>query len=1260
MTEQQSQQAPEGGSSEQAVKPPLRRRWWFWALVLLGLLLILPLVLITVILLALRSETGTAWVIDQVPGLEAEAGRGSLLGQWQAEELDWQGYGVTLRIDDPVIAWSPSCLLRKTVCLDTLKVTDVSVDVQPAADPGPARTTALDLPEINLPVAVAINDVDLGALTVNGTKIWDQLTLAAGGSGAAMTLEQARYQRDDIVVTAEGRVELRGDWPLDVDLGVQLPPPSGDNWALDLNLGGSVRDVRLTGTSRGYLDAEFSGTAQPLDPSLPAELGLQSRQFLPYHTLPETLTLQDWALSLQGSLAKGFRTRINALLPGTTGDISASAKGLVTTQAVEELKLRLSGPAAGGGDGTGHLEMNGQASWDEELSAQAEVDMQRFPWYSLIPDLSAPPVVIQQLQGSASYRNESYSADLKADVTGPQGDASLDALLEGDLESVRITQLDISTGAGSLTGDGKLAFAGPLAWQGQFQLEQFNPGYWVPMLEASLNGQVSTEGRLVSGAPDMTLDWDLQGRWQKEAAAARGALAGDGQNWVLEDLLITVADNRVEGSGRYGEELQANLSARLPQPERLLPGLEGRLSAELELSGTVEDPTGTASLQAQGLAWQDAVAVDEADLRADLTSGGVLSSELEVLGLNAGGQVLQRIDANLNGTRGQHELSVQASHADATVALTLAGGLESGDSLWQGALNRGDIEIPGPGQTWQLEGPASLTVSQSREVTLGQHCWRWNDSSICAEDQQLWPNTRLALRMRDFPAQALEPLFPETFRWDAQLNATLDLALTDTGPEGELRLDAGRGGFEFLVLDEWERLEHRRMELGLELEPRQADLTVVMAGPKLGRFNANISVDPMSEGRSIDGRFSLDSLDLSLAQALSGLEKVNGTINGQGRLSGPLMNPEVYGELALTEGSFFDPDLPLPMEDAVLVLEFQGRSADISGRWKSNDRSSGQLDGSLDWTQTPELAMNITGERLPVTYEPYARVELEPDLDIRFRSGELSISGEVAVPRGDIEIPEIPESAVTVSEDEVIVGVEREEPTIRNMPMDVTVIVGEDQVTFEAFGITGDLEGTLRISDNMETRGALQLVDGNYEKFGVELELRRARVQFVGPLTEPYLDIEAIRTVDTVVAGIRISGPASAPETEVFSEPPMPQADVLSYLVLGRPPRGGQAEDGQLSQAAISLGLTQVSGITRGIGNELGIQDLTLETEGSGDEASVVASGYITEDLSLRYGVGIFEPITTVALRYDLGRYFYLEAASGLAASLDIFYTRDF
>jgi translocation and assembly module TamB len=193
----------------------------------------------------------------------------------------------------------------------------------------------------------------------------------------------------------------------------------------------------------------------------------------------------------------------------------------------------------------------------------------------------------------------------------------------------------------------------------------------------------------------------------------------------------------------------------------------------------------------------------------------------------------------------------------------------------------------------------------------------------------------------------------------------------------------------------------------------------------------------------------------------------------------------------------------------------------------------------------------------------------------------------------------------------------------------------------------------------MDTRGSLQLNNGRFEAYGQDLTLRKARLLFVGNLSQPYLELEATRTVGSVVAGLRLTGPVQSPETEVFSSPEMPQTDALSYLILGRAPQSRQ-DDGQMSRAALSLGLNQANKITGALGAEFGIRDLTLEAEGSGDQTAVVASGYLTDELSIRYGVGIFEPVTTVALRYDLGRYFYLEAASGLAASLDIFYTRDF
>ena len=1255
MTEAQSRntQAPDA-------EPETRksRHWWFWPLVIVLVLLLVPLLLVVAVLLALRSETGTAWVIEQVPGLRTEAAEGSMLGQWRADGLVWQGYGVGVQVSEPEIDWSPSCLLELTVCLDTLKAASIAVTVQENPDQADQPRGDIQLPSVNLPLGVNIREVRLGALTVNDNLVWNRVELDSRASGATLNIDHLLYERGDILVTANGRAEMRRDWPLNLSVNVTLPPPSGDDWQIALDLSGSARDLRVAGASSGYLDARLEGELDPLDVDLPATLKLQSPEFWPHSAVPETLTLDQWRLELDGSLARGFDTRTRAMLPASTGPVEASVQGLVTLQGASGVEVTMIARDREG-NSDGRFGANGKVSWRDGIDASADITLEEFPWYGLIPGLEPPPVVLKRLDGQVQYGNGRYQAALDASVAGPLGEAELTSRLIGDLQSVSLSQLDMTTGAGALSGQAELVFSGPLSWEAQFELDRFNPGFWVPQLEARLNGTAATRGQLREGAlPELFADLDLSGQWRQQPAQAKGTLSTQGRDWVVQNFNLSVGDNRLEGSGRYGESLAGDLRFDLAAPQQLLAGLGGEAAGRLRLAGSPEAPEAELSLTAGNLAWQDQFLVTEAQLEAGLDSDGVLDLDLSGTELRLAGQELDKVVASLGGTRERHTLALQVDHPEASVELEFAGGLGEKLPDWRGQLTRGRISVPEPGQIWQLDTRADLTYVAGA-LELGSHCWRWQQSSVCAADQRLWPDSRIAYEVRGFPASALAPLFPETFRWQSTIDADIAVTLTDAGPDGTIRIDAGAGEFGVLVLDDWQPITHDQLVVEANLKPDEANVSLDFSGPELGQFDLDLAVDPLASDRTVDGEFRLQALNLAFLSAFTGIEDIQGRVNGSGRLSGPLMKPDVTGELVLSEGRVFDPGLPLPLEELLVVLEFRGQSADISGRWKSNDRSKGEVSGSLEWAQSPQVAINLKGERLPVTLEPYARLEVAPDLDIAFKSGELSVSGRVEVPRGEIEVQSVPPSAVSVSEDEVIVGVEREEPAIRSMLMDVTVVVGEDEVSFAAFGVTGNLEGTLRIGNNMDTRGALQLVNGRYEAFGQELDLRRARILFVGALTRPYLDIEAVREVDTVVAGIRLSGPVDEPETEVFSEPSMPQSDALSYVILGRPPRG-QGDEGQMSRAALSLGLTQASKITQGIGNELGIRNLTLEAEGSGEQASVVASGYITDELSLRYGVGIFEPITTVALRYDLGRYFYLEAASGLAASLDIFYTRNF
>jgi translocation and assembly module TamB len=395
------------------------------------------------------------------------------------------------------------------------------------------------------------------------------------------------------------------------------------------------------------------------------------------------------------------------------------------------------------------------------------------------------------------------------------------------------------------------------------------------------------------------------------------------------------------------------------------------------------------------------------------------------------------------------------------------------------------------------------------------------------------------------------------------------------------------------------------------------------------------------------------------------VETLNGKLNGNGRISGGLLAPQINGNVNLIGGEVSGPELPVSLEGLNVQALIAGESVQLNGGWRSGKAGQGSLKGQIDWGQALAVDLSLQGSQLPVTVEPYATLEVAPDLKITLKDDKLAIAGKVKIPRGDITVRELPPSTVKVSDDTIIVGSQTEEgkPAMA-MAMDIDVAVGEDQLNFSGFGLTAKVQGHVHIGDNMDTRGELWLNDGRYRAYGQRLNVRRARLLFAGPLDQPFLDIEAVRVTTepsrTVTAGIRLSGSAEQPTTQIFSEPAMAQEDALSYLVLGRSRTTTGEDNNMLAEAALGLGLMGSAGVTSDIATKLGIQDFDLDTQGSGNNTAVVASGKITEKLSLRYGVGVFEPASTIALRYLLSKKVYLEVASGVASSLDIFYKRDF
>ncbi len=1198
----------------------------------------------------LGTQAGSRWALARVPGLSVENFQGRLGGQWRADHLLWEQGSSRVELQAPTFAWSPACLLRMTLCIDRLEVEQVSLQFPPSGDDS---SGPIQLPDLKLPVALQLGDVRVGRLLFNGSEELKGLQLAAHWTAAGMQIDAVHLQRDDLVLDLSGLLQPSGDWPLTASGNLSLPyAPGGAPWTVALKVDGDLlKTLKLDADSSGYLPAKLSGELQPLAENLPAQLHITADGFKPSADLPDTLQLNQLDLTAKGDLSRGYQLQGKAVLPAEKGPVDLLLQGQVDAKGAQIAGLEINA-----GDKQ-NLKLSANLDWQQGFSADAKIAWLDFPWHRLYPLIDEPQVTLRTFNGEVAYKDGNYLGNLTADLDGPAGPFSVVTPFSGDLTQVFLPELKLSAGQGKAEGHLNLQFADGIAWDTALDLSALNPAYWVAELPGTLAGPLRSKGEFKNEQLKLNADLDLKGRLRGQTAVLAAKADGAGEQWTLANLDLRLGDNRIQGSGSLQQRLAGHIDIKLARLAQLWPQLRGQINGRLDVAGTLKAPQGKLGLKGQQLAFADN-RLQALSLDATLDSAQRAKIDLKGSGIQSGDTQVGTLTASAQGDIRQQKVQLDLAGPLVKLALALDGTLDKGN--WRGRLASGDVQAGG--QDWRLQAPAKIERLADGRLTFAAHCWVSGASSLCGEDQRLMPEPKLRYHLKQFPIDSLAAFLPKDFAWQGRLNADLQLDLPASGPKGVVSVDASGGTLRVKDKAQWLDFPYDTLKLETTLNPRRIDTQLNFHGGKLGELLLQAQINPLPKNKPITGQFSLMGLDLAVARPFVPMvEKLSGKLNGNGRISGGLLAPQVNGSVNLVGGEVSGPELPISLEGLNVQALIAGESVQLNGGWRSGKAGQGSLKGQIDWGQALAVDLHLQGAQLPVTVEPYAELEVAPDLTISLKNDRLAIAGKVQIPRGDITVRELPPSTVKVSDDTVIIGSQTEEgkPPMA-MAMDIDVVVGEDRLNFSGFGLTAKVQGQVHIGDNLDTRGELWLNDGRYRAYGQKLDVRRARLLFAGPLDQPYLDIEAIRKTDDVTAGIRLSGSAEQPTTQIFSEPAMSQEQALSYLVLGRPLSTTGEDNNMLAQAALGLGLMGSAGVTSDIANKLGIRDFDLDTQGSGNNTAVVASGKITEKLSLRYGVGVFEPANTIALRYLLSKKVYLEVASGVASSLDIFYKRDF
>ncbi len=1215
----------------------------------LSLFALLLLVIVSAGLL-LGTQSGSRWALTRIPGLQLDNFQGRLGGQWSADRLIWQQGEDRVEVQTADFAWTPACLLKMTLCIDRLHAGQVLLHFPPSNEPG--TSGPVSLPTLNLPLALKLGDVQLGSLQLDGVEQLRDLKLAAHWTAEGLQIDSAHLQRDALVLDLNGLLKPEGDWPLSAQGQLQLPPQDGQAWTLALDIQGDVlKTLQLKADSSGYLPGVLNGELQPLAEHLPARLKLTSEHFKPSSALPDTLQLDQLLLTAEGNLDTGYLINGTASLPAEKGPVALALQGRADAKGATIAGLDLSA------SDQQRLAINGKLNWQNGFSADASIDWLDFPWQRLYPLPSEPQVSLHAFKGEISYTDGNYLGNFNASLKGPAGAFTLVSPFSGNLQEIHLPQLELVAGQGKASGHLNLKFADGIGWDTALDLTALDPSFWVAELPGKLAGALRSQGQLKNEQLELTADLDLKGRLRGQPALLQAKADGRDQQWSVSSLNIRLGDNHIQGTGSLQQRLKGQLDLDLPRLGQLWPRLQGQIKGRLDLAGTPQAPEGKLALQGSQLALQDN-RLQSLTLDGRLDPAQRATINLKGTGIQAGDTALGTLQVDGQGTLKAQQLKLDLQGPLLKLAMGLDGGLDQGN--WRGRLASGTVQSGG--QNWRLQQPAKIERFADGRLNFGAHCWLSGSASLCGGDQRLMPEPHIRYQLKNFPLDSLAQWMPKDFAWRGALNADVQLDIPAAGPSGQITVDAGGGTLRVRNNDQWLDFPYQTLKLSSTMTPKRIDSRMDFEGGKLGRLLLNAQIDPLAKDKTLSGDFSLSGLDISVARPFAPtVQKLNGRLNGTGRLSGSLLAPLVNGSVNLDGGEVAGPELPMELHDLKVQALIAGESVQINGGWKSGSAGQGTIGGQVAWGQSLMVDVSLKGSQLPINVEPYAAVEAAPDLKISMQGDRLAISGKVLVPKGTITVRELPPSTVKLSGDTVIVGQQTEQgaPPLA-VGMDIDVIVGQDKLSFSGFGLTANLVGRVHIGDNLDTRGELNLNDGRYRAYGQRLTIRKARLLFAGPVDQPYLDIEAIRQTDDVIAGIRLTGSADQPTTEVFSEPAMSQEQALSYLVMGRPLSTSGEDNNMVAQAALALGVAGSSSTTGKLADNLGIKDFELDTTGTGDKTNVVASGKITEKLSLRYGVGVFEPASTIALRYLLSKRVYLEAASGVASSLDIFYKRDF
>jgi translocation and assembly module TamB len=1207
------------------------------------------------------TESGLQWLVARIAQFQPQELRlgkisGTLNTRIKLVELDWQEKGTNvqvtgLAIDCQWLHLIDGLLSCDSIALSTLAVSSVN-DAKTTLSP---EALFPKLATVTLPIAVKVKQVTMASISY---QVMDAEITPAKNSNSATSISSANTEYnvsglvlkklafagskasvgglkltfDEHKIALSGYLDMRKKWPHQLAVEVL-----GDKLSVNVKSKGNISD------------------------SSQLTLQLQSPN--------QMLVTSDWFYNQGLFLKRGI-----LIADKQQVELANQAIALEQTKANFELNWpKLS------------AKLQTQARWqdfkDIQLTINTElanvVDWRASSAVSLLlkNELNAGKIVTTLRQALPNAINQSTPAIKQSWPVL----ASLDLAIKQGVATVKSNNITLGKLTAAIQGEFNLdnpttenfslkgqLNARSLALDSVFEVANVNASWQVEQQQSEW--LISSQGKIgklaLANFDGKNIHWalDFSERWQSDVKA--DSLNINGFN--LEQLLL-----KVSGLPTNHKML---ISATLAQKNAVNLSFDGQLLQEKAKAFSISSDLSKAI-------WQ----ISNLDFKAENQQQTLLLTT-EQLQLSAKNQRIKNLCLSGSGTLCINaDKQAEQWSANLTFEQWSMSPIFQRVKHWQSRLLAQSSKYPQEVQgrvTGQLalSGKGQQLAEISANLTIPSFKWQSSDVQIQGQELTIlsqrqqnaiaittqWQIINSQLKLPEWPAEISMPKGQMLLSITPDFTVDFDLAQTDItlrAPDESSPTDTQLSKHLLRVAlvklqGKWQK---NKISTGLKIRLSGEDEITA-------QFNSDW---PLVDSARLDGDLSVDLQQFEwLKQWQKRIDKIEGSLVQNFTLAGTWREPIFTSEGSLGIEHLVIDEYGLDIRNSKVKLSSQQERIILLGELQ-NPQGALTIAGQAKLSMPIKANLTIEGQQVTLVNNNDNKLIVSPMLKANYQDKHLTVDGNLIVDQADIKIASLPKSAISVSEDQVIVddkNLAEKDPAF-DYNISLTLSAG-DNVKISGFGLSSEIQGNLSSSlitgQPLTLNGRLDLKEGKFEAYKQTLTIEQGQLLFLGTAENPSIQFRAVRILDDIKVGIIADGTIHNPRLTLFSEPVMADENILSLLITGQKLDSlSQQEGNALTSAAISLGVESANKLVQKIGEQLGLKDVAFTSKSGGKDNStrVDIAAKINDRLNVGYGTSIDSDSSVQAgwnIEYKLSPNISFEAISGDEISANINYKKQF